>query len=952
MALGGIVAAVGALAAVLVAVDSKAKELNRTLLEGGATAGEINQAFGTLGGGLDKLRKQATEFGFNALWGTTAKDTLEIWGAFGKAGVTLKELGESAGKGREQMAALRDATAATLTYARLLGTTNVEMAEVFAERMQELGLGINGVAESLSAVHAAALESGFGVKRFFNMVLQATSGMTMYNVRMEEAAGLLLRMGKILGVKAGGEFVQSLTKGFGDLSTQEKHKKVMLIGAKTTKETYGISARNTAEDFVKKVAEKGVGKEMSAAIAKAGIKIDMSDAKGLVKTLGGLSTAQQTKLLARARESGGDELTQQLTNLIGVSQGAKGGMGRMAMNLGSLDMGGKLMMMIQQKVKGKSVHDLDEVQTMAMENMYNVSGEQLAELKRVSQVLAGSHQTLLEQLKSGKQQTEAEKIASVKAHGAFIENGEIIAAHMDAAGEKIDEGSKKAIGTSYGEYVQQQSAAFKDAMEAGVPADTLLAQEQVARTTELTQRIQNGVDKWLEEIHGVVEGILNWIMGADGRKSRSTALEGFAKAETDSREKIRTQTKILADLQASLKTAKTPADKAAIREKITEESLKLNRAQSGLQLASAQRKSVLTNPDAMSLLGPSKTAGQLGGEALQTPEAQALLAKGRGQYDPDLAIQVQSRMIQKYVDNVMKARFGTSSHEDFMEKKPNLIQQDEWDALQERARALGGTVTKTAIAGGTPAIVKQYAKDHFWGPDIHRVPGKRASVPYSFQGKGQEALEAGLKTDFSDDLEDLSKQEAKLELKAEKADKKLLGKGGENPAEIAKKLDPVLNDALDRQAQATAATNLMNTLYEAGIYEDPMKVAGWSKNLSENIMPPELKGLLSKEIKGAEGTPSTTVEKSLRGKGVRIPIASPKAEDFLMHIDSDGQVKFAQRIDGADTVAVATKTGGAVDRASGGGGAGGGTTIVQHNYSSMDSVVKGWRTLMASRAMG
>jgi hypothetical protein len=78
----------------------------------------------------------------------------------------------------------------------------------------------------------------------------------------------------------------------------------------------------------------------------------------------------------------------------------------------------------------------------------------------------------------------------------------------------------------------------------------------------------------------------------------------------------------------------------------------------------------------------------------------------------------------------------------------------------------------------------------------------------------------------------------------------------------------------------------------------------------------------------------------------------PAAKDFLMHIGNDGQVKFAQRIDGQDTVALASKGGGAVSQATGRAGGGGGVTIVQHNYSNMEAVQKGYRSLMAARAIG
>ena len=48
--------------------------------------------------------------------------------------------------------------------------------------------------------------------------------------------------------------------------------------------------------------------------------------------------------------SGNDDLVRQLANLIQASRGAAGGTGNMAMNLGALDMGGKLGAMLNQAV--------------------------------------------------------------------------------------------------------------------------------------------------------------------------------------------------------------------------------------------------------------------------------------------------------------------------------------------------------------------------------------------------------------------------------------------------------------------------------------------------------------------------------------------------------------------------------------------------------------------------
>src|SRR5690606_1666193 len=95
-----IVGTIGLLVKVALDADGKMKELNRTLLESGVAGAELADQYGMAGENLGKLRdtfvKGKSAFNFNVLWGTTAKDHLQILGAYAEAGQSFRDLTQGA----------------------------------------------------------------------------------------------------------------------------------------------------------------------------------------------------------------------------------------------------------------------------------------------------------------------------------------------------------------------------------------------------------------------------------------------------------------------------------------------------------------------------------------------------------------------------------------------------------------------------------------------------------------------------------------------------------------------------------------------------------------------------------------------------------------------------------------------------------------------------------------
>jgi|APSaa5957512622_1039677.scaffolds.fasta_scaffold04640_4 hypothetical protein len=954
LAIGALAAGIGALLAIVFGADAAMKSLNKTMFDSGMAAGEVADEYGKVGDTLSEIRKGFTSgegaFDFNRMWGTTAKDHLEILGAYSKAGLTFKELKQSFAGAATEARGLRDATEMALVYAKLLGTSNVEMAETFATRMEEMGQSIDGVRESLSAVHIAARESGFGVKRFFNMVLQATAGMSMYNVRMEEAAGLLMRLGGILGAKAGGDFLGTLTKGFGDESTQDKYKRVKTTGGGNTKAAFERSAKSMAGGFVDALADKDLGGEFAAAASRAKLEVNFANKDELVRDLGKLDASQQTRLLAEARQSGDQDMVRTLTNLMMVSQGAKGGTGRMAMNLGGLDMGGKMMMMLQQgsAIIKKPLHEMTLKQTMAFENITGVSGQQLEELRRVSQAMHGNHKTLMDLKadtglyadKTDRQRARMQE-DQVKAYGAYIDKeGNLIAAKLDAEGN-IDTATQKEIGDKLGDYVQSQGDVFAEAARQSQTADILLAKDLASNTTEITKLLEQGVEFWLSRIHEWTLKIWGWLSNKED-KAQQEALAVLADEMRQSRVAIAKQEKVVAGLKADFTAEKNPVDKARIKTALEVAQRQLEIDKKGLALA--DKASIGVARKGTSWLGDQDVQDYLGNrEGVDAGFSKKDLQQ-MGQAGADRARKAHLERLYETSDiDAYSQREGITGEDvDKFETQGHFAGRAGREAVLARAEGRRATPLSTLVE--SPGMRLQQVSEQMGGvggsflgaiaglvgSDSPAMTGRRSGKTMGIGGeKGVDELQTTMKDVVVDDLVAAGHKDL---VEKEKADKKLHGKGGAAPKEIADKMRIVFEETLTKQEREQAETDLSNILDLAGVKMSEGDISKTLDKMRKGKMPDAVKKVLDKEVSGGMFS-GETVEDLLRKSGL-------PAHDFLMQVGTGGRLKFAQRIDSADQVtALASKGGGAVSQAARGKGSGGGVVI--NSFGNAAEVVRG-----------
>jgi len=303
MAIAGVAVGLAALAKVVMDADAKIKDLNKSMIE----AGISGQEFGSdIAGGMENVRKAFAGWGAAADYlenmGISTKDAVSALGSLQKGGMTLDKIQEGSKNSAEAALKLREAIKGTVIYAKLLGESADRVAGDMAKMAEETSSTLEGVRDNFHEIAAAAKQSGFDTKRFYGMVLEVTTGMSMYNVRLQDTIGLLSKAGKVLGPDAGKAWAQSLAGQGKDLSTRDAVVSFKKMGKGQVRETSKIDARIQAESLGKSFRDiekkGGAGKEtLNKALERAGLRADMSP-EDLAKGLGQMSRDQADILRA------------------------------------------------------------------------------------------------------------------------------------------------------------------------------------------------------------------------------------------------------------------------------------------------------------------------------------------------------------------------------------------------------------------------------------------------------------------------------------------------------------------------------------------------------------------------------------------------------------------------------------------------------------------------------
>lgn len=593
-ALGGAATALAAVAVPLAAVagtlalivkliidaNAQAKEMNKTLLES-AGAGDMmfsvmNDGSEQLRAGLQGLRAAATDFVHNVRWGTVADDMVKILTAANDAGLTYKEMAKDTGELVNGMKGYLGVTELALRYSKLLGVDAAELAGNIAEWEHDLGGGLKNLEESFARVTKIAMESGFGVKRFYSMIQQATSGMALYNNRIEETAKLLSTTADILGEQEAKEFIDTLQKGFADEDYSARLKRVLLTGTEDVKRIVSKQAVSTAEAFTEDFGP-ALSDSLDSVLAGTdmeGMGIELAtDPTELVDQLGSMTKEQQSELIGTI--SATDEAAgRRMKGLIDLATAkATGNVDDLIGALDDVSPSGKLAMLLDKQILGnRTLASMSEREKQIFADTQGLSVKQVEALERLETTMLGQ-----------KKAAERGNEGVIRKLGLLSDDFDTKTPEQQKA--ELEKIAKSVKEQSDADFVQEYGKAEEE-IAGALSQQEALAQSTVEHTRDMSNILENGVQFMLERIYSLLEkatakffGLSDWELDQKRKADESMREkldqlgEGLSRAQDEERK-----------AREAVATAKTVGEKEEAEKKLAEAESRTKQAEAQVEL--------------------------------------------------------------------------------------------------------------------------------------------------------------------------------------------------------------------------------------------------------------------------------------------------------------------------------------------------------------------------------
>jgi len=251
--LGSVSTAIVGLVKLFLDMDAKVKEFNKDILASAsnteflaATGGDADVAFDDLQTTLRGVRDAAYAYS-NIDWGISADQHKAILNILNQEGVSLKSIGDQAGKSSEEIQAfVTDLAHVSVAYSRAFGVPLQEINTMQAEMTQEMGVSLGKTAEAFEKINKAAAETGVGANKFFAMIRSASQDMTLWGNRMDQAVTLMGKLMKVMSPRSAQAFFQTIQKGFKGMSRTDLLQTTLLAGTQNMlKSVQSEIGRNT-----------------------------------------------------------------------------------------------------------------------------------------------------------------------------------------------------------------------------------------------------------------------------------------------------------------------------------------------------------------------------------------------------------------------------------------------------------------------------------------------------------------------------------------------------------------------------------------------------------------------------------------------------------------------------------------------------------------------------------
>jgi hypothetical protein len=560
-----VVGAVVVLVKLFADLESKIKDMNKELIAGAGAADFGLGAMEIRGGGvrktLEKMREDTTALNDNFMkFRVVAKEQQQILSGLNQAGYTFARMNEEIGKGADHMKSYSDATALAITYSRNLGVSTGEISQQMGAFTLETGMGLKDVAEQFSVITREAMVAGFATKRFYATVVEVTSGMGFYSVRIDETARLLKTFDSLLGETVGAESFKKLVGQYKDKGAQDRIKEIILKDQNFAQEQFGKA-------FERQISRLARDFEMKPEDVR---KLLSMDELGLSQEL-------------RSRGMRPEQMDQFMNARL-VGQAAQGGMGAMTRAMPFAGAGFDVAMASQatQVFSGKRIdevlRDLSVGDRGAAElaGLEQVTGKSLDELEKLGRLFTRAEadlqemRDLSERMQRGDYVPNDEDMRKQKEIGdrlgLFVDDsGNIMRGVHDANGRLVKENAI-AINDAL-DVVSSQPTEGEEQLEAALTKDQEIATEISRNITGLNEIMEQSVLSVLNDIYNVLAGFFEaWSDKAGVEAQRLAAVESARATRLGLEGDLESLESQMADLDGQIAKASEAQNASLVRE--------------------------------------------------------------------------------------------------------------------------------------------------------------------------------------------------------------------------------------------------------------------------------------------------------------------------------------------------------------------------------------------------
>jgi hypothetical protein len=540
-------------------LESKAKDMNKAILESASASdfglGRADVLGGKLTNTLEQIRSETTAVNDNFLrFRLSAKDQQDTLAALNQAGYTYARMKKDIDDARNSVESFSDVTVLAVTYSRNLGLGVTEMAQAMGQYQMETGTGIEQIAQQFSVITREAAAAGVQTKRFYQAVSEASSGMAFYGVRIEETARLLSTFDSLLGEAVGTEAFKALVGQYQDKSAQDALQDFLVKGQEFTTEQFSRAYERQLQVLSRDFAGDLGGQNLEDILKGAKSETD------LVKTLADMGISGEKR--------------SQISNLFGLRQAATGNRAAQMAYKGAagpgfdIAMAMKAALPLQQfgdnigQVFEAAVSGQNEAALIALQDLSKHTGKSFDQIKQLSIESQATFERLQKaQLEGGEIPEDLKKL------GFFIdaETKEIKRGVINAEGN-IDK-----VGATLVEDVYDVLAATPTEGEAQLQ-EALTKDQQIAAAmsreiTGLSDIMEQTVAAILNEIYDVIVMMADFMFKDDKERMAELQLQKSTKEHTErAQEEYQKVTEEVKALQAKLDAAPPEQKDALIKE--------------------------------------------------------------------------------------------------------------------------------------------------------------------------------------------------------------------------------------------------------------------------------------------------------------------------------------------------------------------------------------------------